>query len=322
MKIVQSIEAIYEEQKILNQLLKNRVDDIFTRIKESSWHYFSRLKQLESFALKLETGRFNDPQKLEDFFACTIVVENLDQIKRVTSLIQRNFNVISKRPQSSKLTHKESSSFQFDDLRIYVSLTQEEFLPEEPIAKITFEIQVKTFLQHAWSLATHDLIYKSDEINWPKERIAYQIKAMLEQAEVTISGVNGLINVPEVLKDNYETTQQKKILKFYKEYFDLDDLPKDIVRLCKNTNEFIGALNINVVHLREILKEENKLKRGVYQKNLSPFLLVVQSVINQRPSLIQTFLNEDTSQKFKIILPKELEIHTLSIKNEVNIVKF
>ncbi len=65
-------------------------------------------------------------------------------------------------------------------------------------------------MQHAWGLATHDLIYKADEINWPKERIAFQIKAMLEQAEVTISGVNNLISLPEVSKDNYETAEQKK----------------------------------------------------------------------------------------------------------------
>ncbi len=321
MKIVQSIEAVYEDQRVLSELLKKQVDNVFSRIKSNSWHYFSRVKQLESFALKLETGRFSDPKSLEDFFACTVVVENLNQINKASSLVRQNFNVVFQRPNNARQTHKDPSSFQFDDLRLYATLIQSEFLPEEPINQIVFEIQIKTFLQHAWSLATHDLIYKSDEINWSKERIAYQIKAMLEQAEVAISGVNSLINVPEVLKDNYETTQHKKILKFYKEFFSVDDLPNDIVRLCRNTNDLLKVLGIKVGELKQILKNENDLGRGTNFKNLSPFLLLLQSIVNQNPDLIESFLKTKSQQKFKIILPKELNLNSISIDNEENIIK-
>lgn len=321
MKIIQSIEAIYEEQKELNLLLQNKVDEIFSRLKLKSWHYFSRIKQLESFALKLETGRFSEAKSMEDFFACTIVVENLDQINKATELIRENFNVFLTRPKDQKLTHKEPSSFQFDDLRLYATLIQKDFLPEEPINKVKFEIQVKTFLQHAWSLATHDLIYKSNEINWSKERIAYQIKAMLEQAELTISGVNNLITVPEVLKDNYETTQQKKILSFYNNFFESEDLPKDVVRLCKNTQELLKGLNLHVEDLEKVLQKENDLGKGVHFKNLSPFLLILQSIINQRQSIVQKYIEKDSNQKFKIILPKELDISSINLLSEVNIIR-
>lgn len=321
MKVIQSIEAIYEEQFTRNQILQSRVDDIFNRIKTPTWHYFSRIKQLESFALKLETGRFSDPTNLEDFFACTLVVENLDQINRASSLIRMNFSVINQRPENARRTHKESSSFQFDDLRLYVKLKTADFLPEEALSSITFEIQLKTFLQHAWSLATHDLIYKTDEINWPKERIAYQIKAMLEQAEVTISGVNNLINLPEILKDNKETTEQKKILKFYRDFFPREELPKDLVRLCKNTRELLSALNLKITDIRTIITTENNAGRGINFKNLSPFLLVIQSIINQRKDVVQEYLDGQT-QKFKLILPKEIQTQTLDTsagKNKINL---
>lgn len=321
MKIVQSIEALYEEQRVLNDLLKSQVDNVFSRIKSNSWHYFSRVKQLESFALKLETGRFSNPNSLEDFFACTIVVENLDQINRANSIIRQNFNVEYQRPNNARQTHKDPSSFQFDDLRLYAKLIQSDFLPEEPINQIVFEIQIKTFLQHAWSLATHDLIYKSDEINWSKERIAYQIKAMLEQAEVAISGVNSLINVPEVLKDNFESIQHKKILKFYKEFFSMEDLPNDIVRLCRNTDELLKAINLKTGELRQILKDENDQGRGTNFKNLSPFLLLIQSIVNQKPNVIETFFKNESQQKFKIVLPKELNVSSVSLGNEEKIIK-
>ncbi len=320
MKVIQSIESIYDEQKELNDKLKVKVDQVFKRIKKDTWHYISRVKGLESFALKLETGRFSNPNMLEDFFACTLVVENLDQINKATTLIRNNFDVTSQKPKSSRMTHKEPFSFQFDDLRLYAQLKHPDYLPPEPISKISFEIQIKTFLQHAWGLATHDLIYKADEINWPKERIAFQIKAMLEQAEVTISGVNNLISLPEVSKDNYETAEQKKILKFYQDFFPKDELPKDIVRLCKNTKELLSVLNLKVTDLKNILTSENAAGRGTNLKNLSPFLLIIQSIIYQRQAVLEEYIN-DVPKKFKIILPKELQTEKLAITSLENIIK-
>lgn len=323
MKVIQSLEYIYEEQLEINKKLKVKVDEQFNRFKKNTWHYLSRIKQLESFALKLETGRFSNAGNLEDFFACTLVVENLDQINNASSLIKDNFTILSKRPGNSKLTHKHASSFQFDDLRIYATLKNAAYLPKEQLSSITFEIQIKTFLQHAWALATHDLIYKTDEINWSKERIAYQIKAMLEQAELTISGVNNLINLPEVLKENKETKQQNAILKFYLNSFLKKDLPKDLVRLCKNTYELIIALDLKPSDLTTILADETEVGRGTNYKNLSPFLLIIQSVINQRGQLIQSYINQTNSGNkiFKILLPKELQINQLKIESEENIIR-
>lgn len=321
MKVIQSIESIYEIQKEINLKLKKRVDDTFATLKKDNWHYFSRIKQLESFALKLETGRFNDSSNLHDFFACTLVVDNLEQINKATALVRSKFKITSQKPKNSRFTHKDPSSFQFDDLRLYGTLLQPANMPSEPISEITFEIQIKTFIQHAWSLATHDLIYKSDEINWSKERIAFQIKAVLEQAEVTISGVNNLINLPEVSKDNHETTEYKKILKFYRDLFPSEDLPNDLVRLCKNTNELISYLGLRLAELRNIINSETATGKGTNIKNLSPYLVVIQSIINQRKDTIESYLNSPEEHKFKLLLPKEVDISTLNIESKTNLVK-
>lgn len=52
----------------VNGTLKNLVES-------EKWFYTSRVKELESFALKVETARVQDPSKLEDFFACTIILK-------------------------------------------------------------------------------------------------------------------------------------------------------------------------------------------------------------------------------------------------------
>ncbi|NQX40773.1 ppGpp synthetase catalytic domain-containing protein (RelA/SpoT-type nucleotidyltranferase) [Pedobacter steynii] len=322
MKVIQSIESAYEFQKELNIVLKNRVDEIMGLLRRDniSWHYFSRIKQLESFALKLETGRFEQPTKLEDFFACTLVVENLDQINRAKTLLATRFEIVSQKPKESAQTHKSPFSFEFDDLRIYVKLKSPEYLPPEPIEDIIFEIQIKTFLQHAWGLATHDLIYKADEINWSKERVAFQIKAMLEQAEVAISGINGLVMLPEILKESHETTSLKEIMHFYKVNFKDEELPRDVVRLCKNTHSLLQALRLNSTDLANILSTETSLGKGTNLRNLSPYLLIVQSIINQRKLLVERFFS-GKKQRFKVLVPKELSLDGIKIGAGENMVK-
>lgn len=326
MKVIQSIDVIYDSQKEFNELLQKKVDETFNNIKDKSWHYISRIKSKESFALKLETGRYSDASNLEDFFGCTLVVENLDQIKTAQKKIRDNFVIVYQRPKSERFTHKDPSSFQFDDLRVYAKIKEPDYLPVTPLSSLLFEIQIKTFLQHAWSIATHDLIYKAEEINWPKERIAFQIKAMLEQAELAISGVNNLINLPEVSKNNTESSELKKILKFYNEHFQKEELPSDIVRLCKNTKEFLRAIQLPVSELRKAFIQESTLGRGKNLKNLSPFLLIVQSVINQHKDIMETFINNTSLdsnkiKNFKLLLPKEVHLGSLNILNETNIVK-
>ena len=115
MKIIQSIDTIYESQREINEKLKEQVDKLIKRKISASWFYTSRLKEKESFALKIETGRFGHPQHLEDFFACTIVVENFNQIEKAVKLIRSLFEIIDQRPRSFRYTHKDSYSFEFDD---------------------------------------------------------------------------------------------------------------------------------------------------------------------------------------------------------------
>lgn len=321
MKIIQSIDALYEERVEIIKKLKLDVDDTFLKNKSETWHYLSRIKSKESFALKLETGRFPVATELNDFFACTLVVENLDQIRRAQGVVENNFNVIEKKPGKESFTHKQPYSFEFDDLRIYAKKQVVDYLPTSPLSNIVFEIQIKTFLQHAWSIATHDLIYKSDEINWPKERIAFQVKAMLEQAEVAISGVRGLIDLPEVSKENPESKKLKKILSFYQEAFEEHELPKDLVRLCRNTYEFIKAVGIDFGEIRKIMKQETAAGRGTNLKNLSPFLLLIQSIILTKKEIIETYINSEEDHKFKLIIPKELEFGKMNIEHSKNIVK-
>jgi ppGpp synthetase/RelA/SpoT-type nucleotidyltranferase len=267
---------------------------------------------LESFALKIETGRCANPNAIEDYFGCLIVVQSISEIAIALAMITKFCTIEYRRPKSDDVTHKNSDSFPFDDLRLYAKLRAEEFLPEDPLTNIVFEIQVKTFLQHAWSIATHDLIYKSDKISWARERIAYQIKAILEQAEVSISGADKLSELPEVSKENPDFTLLKEVQKLIIDSWDSEDLPADTLRLSRTVFDLLKALGLSVKELEIILAAETGVGKGVKTRDLTPYTIILQSIINQKPDFIKKF-DSNTKNRFKIFLPKEVSLGDLVI---------
>lgn len=308
MKVVQSVHNLYLSNEPYYQILKKKVSDIVNKGKNERWHYECRIKTLESFAMKIETGRFDTKTIFEDFFASTIVVKNLTEISSAEEFVKQHFTIHSKRPKSSTFTHKDSFSFPFDDLRLYVSLKDKGIGDLAPdIYSLQFEIQIKTFLQHAWSIATHDLIYKSDVINWAKERVAYQVKATLEHAEISISGVDELSKLSEISKENKEVKRVNTIMKLLSKHWKKEDLPNDKRRLAQNVNCFLDAIEISLTQLEEILNTETQVGRGTNTRDLSPFLIIVQSVINVCPETIVEYLNaNNTRRKQKILVTKEM----------------
>ena len=91
MKVSASIRRLHEDQEAISERLKPNVDKRIAGFKNPRWHYESRIKDLQGFALKLESGRFAKPQAMEDFFASTIVVRNAAEIDAAEHLIKTNF---------------------------------------------------------------------------------------------------------------------------------------------------------------------------------------------------------------------------------------
>jgi hypothetical protein len=308
MKFAQALRALYQEQCERNEQLKEKVKDIVLSFKDERWHYEDRIKSEESFALKIESGRIVDPAALEDFFACTLVVSNGLEVGKAEQRIVDNFDVIDRRPAKSQETHKRADSFQFDDLRIYARLKESSALRRTLADGVRFEIQVKTFLQHAWSIATHDLVYKSDDANWSTARIAYQIKAMLEHAELAIQEAESLSQSIVVAQVDRPTKDLREIIAMIKARWAPILLPENLKRLGENVQNLMIAIRIGKDHLAEIIDAETAVGRGARTLNLSPYGAIVQSVINQDRAKILGFLIDDhIPSSRRIMLPSDLE---------------
>lgn len=307
MKISKSVRDKYLDLLDTYEKLGKYVDNLILNNISNRWHYESRIKELESFALKIETGRVRNPSELEDLFACMIVVNNLSSMEAAEKLVLEKFSLFERKPRRDDYTFKYSDSFPFDDTRYYVKWKDDVKVKPTGLDGLLFEIQIKTFMAHSWSIATHDMIYKTDEISWPKERVAFQIKAMLEHAEASIQEVECLAKSKTIDKTNYKTETIANIITLIREKWADKYLPENRKGLAENIFDLMKAINRDVDSLKEILEKESILGRGEKTLNLSPFSAIVQSLIFQEPSIMQDFLT-GPSKKYKIFIPPEIEL--------------
>lgn len=309
MKVPGSMRSLYDAQWPLNEVLKEKVDHRLKSLKHQGWHYESRLKELESFALKVESGRFSSPEALEDFFACTLVVRNAAEVSEAEALIIREFAFKERRPRTDDSTHKDPDSFPFDDLRLYVAWRDDPTLRPTSVNGLLFEVQIKTFLQHAWSIATYDLVYKTAEPHWGKQRIAFQIKAMLEHAEVSIQEAEKLSAGAALAKTTRASRSLSEAIAVLRAVWASDDLPKDLRRLAENVCAVAEALRLDMADLKRVLEAEGAEGRGAHTRNLSPFGVVIASLFRRRrDQLIGVLSSPHHKKRPKIVISAEVEL--------------
>jgi len=289
MKIPNPVRVLYEASLPRAEALKKYCAARLEQ-RNSRWHYEARVKSLESFALKLETGRVKDAGAMEDFFACTIVVPSYKNISDAVTLIEEHFDVKDRRPNDESTTHKRPAVFDFDDLRLYVVPKQSTSWVVDPlIIGMRFEIQVKTFLQHAWAIATHDLVYKADSVSWPLERVSFQVKAMLEHAELVISEATKITDSGLLKKSDFATQRISKVIGILLEHWEVERLPTDIRRVASSVCALMDSLRLNVADLGKIL-ELGIAKNGSHSLDASPYETLLKYLLQQHEDVVRDYV--------------------------------
>jgi ppGpp synthetase/RelA/SpoT-type nucleotidyltranferase len=319
MKVIKKIRDIHSESEERYKRLAEEVQGFLKgEAEKRGWFFISRLKGLESFALKIETGRVPDPSKMEDFFACTIVVPTLSHIETAETLVLEHYDVLERRPPVDAQTFKQASNFQFDDLRLYVAKRASQTGKNVDLDGAIFEIQAKTVLQHAWGLATHDLIYKSDTVSWPRERIAYQVKAMLEHAEIAIAEANRLADAPAVAKKDERTAEILKLIEQIRALWSPDRLPKDIKRLAETTQHIFKSCKLDVKNLAAMLDAE-KQRLGMLPNDISPYAFIVQALAHSGEFDFRAALSR--AKRLKILVHEGMDLPSWMKDDNAQIVR-
>ena len=143
--------------------------------------YAGRAKSSESLAEKIETGRFAKWSDLDDLFACTIVIPALTDEPEVLEFLKGAFMEARLRRRGS--TRKDPAVFRFDTTRFIGRLRPSDIDRNPVLTATSFEVQVRTAFEHAWSVTTHALTYKADQVDWRHQRLAAQLRSAIEQLD-------------------------------------------------------------------------------------------------------------------------------------------
>ncbi|MDP1918929.1 MAG: hypothetical protein Q8L14_21950 [Myxococcales bacterium] len=296
---------MFEDLQPLYVDLKGAVDLRMGALKSPRWHYESRVKELESFAQKLETGRERHPSAPEDMLGCTIVVENHGAVAVAESRILNEFTLDSRRPKDPARASHPAESFAFEDLRLYVKWKPDAGAKSRPWEDRVFEVQVKTYLQHAWGIATHDLIYKSDSVSWGRSRVAYQAKAMLENAELCIGQAAELTRSAVLARTDDRTNELSKVMAAIRtRWTEEGTLPKDQLRLAHNLMDLASKVGLRIDELWKVFDEVNEKPL-----DLSPYAAVLRALVTARgATLLESIARIDKKGRAFVFVPDEVEL--------------
>jgi hypothetical protein len=86
-----------------------------------------------------------------------------------------------------------------------------------------------------------------------------------------------------------------------------ESLPDDKTRLAINIHTLLRALRLTKDELGRVLQEEAREGRGKHTLNLSPFCIVVQSLLNRQPKKMLELLQSERSRT-KLMIPQEIQL--------------
>jgi len=281
--------------------------------------YSSRIKELDSLAEKIESGRYNDWNSIDDFIGSVIIIPNINYEPQILKFLDTSFEKIQIKKRGSTL--KSSDVFRFDATRFIGKLRPIDSV--EIVNTINFEVQIRTAFEHAWSVTTHDLAYKSKTIDWRILRLAAQLKSSVEQLDMISLGAHDIKS--SIQEHKWPETEVKKRICIFFEKMLEDKLipeelkPKDMSRFSENIftllksnfnpinnkwkSELSRVLDILEMHLKTFSLGDFPMSLSLYQLCYGIFLK--ESVISEDTITKLPFHKSDL---FETVFPESREV--------------
>ena len=224
----------------------------------------TRAKTVTSYAEKIqrpgkvEKYGLNPVEDLTDLCGGRIILPTLDDVKKCCHLIEENFK-IQWEDSEDKLDTLEKDQFGYLSHHYIVQLNPDSIylqdldVPDE-IYNLKAELQIRTLLQHCWSIIQHDNLYKlSIKIPDKIKRQFYRIAAILEDADHEFKNSLDFLSIYKANYGAYMTAQEinEKINSLLLVYESAPDKSKElhlvlrIVKLSRAVEKW--DLNINLL---------------------------------------------------------------------------
>lgn len=181
-----------------------------------------RAKSIASFGekalLKRRSGRYSDPvNRMTDLCGARIIVPTKAEAQTVSEFVESHFE-IDRGSSVDKSSELEPSQFGYRGIHYVVELKEGIFptkdidvrIPEE-VFGLKAEIQVKTILEHAWGVFSHDRAYKGIfKIPQKWERELAGLAALLEGADNSFARIEAGLRRYAASYGAYMTEEEMK----------------------------------------------------------------------------------------------------------------
>ena len=231
----------------------------------------SRAKTVSSFAEKCarkygETRKngktYTDPvNEFSDLCGGRVIVQTLTQVQAVCQFIETNFDILDKDDKNLQLSEDE---FGYRDIHYIIRLLPDMHTglgvsPSErdQIGSRRAELQVRTWLQHAWADTMHDRIYKNSlKLSTQIRRSGALLAALLEEGDLNVvrmtEELDGMIANYTAFASrtdvNSEIAIQRLILQNEPEEHKKPGLALKLARLMEACGNYAGVVEILEPH--------------------------------------------------------------------------
>ena len=190
---------------------KAPIDTITSRIKDRE-ECIGKFQRKYLTEIESKNVNYMIQNHLTDLVGLRVVCLHLDDIKEIQKLIESNFKEIDITDKSSQLDSTEDK-FGYKGLHLDLMINdQRSSLPEySKFKNITFELQIRTIIQDAWSVLDHKIKYKKNIPTELKRRIN-RLSALFEVADEEFLRIKGETQ-KEQEKAKTEITGKTKELK-------------------------------------------------------------------------------------------------------------
>jgi ppGpp synthetase/RelA/SpoT-type nucleotidyltranferase len=202
----------------------------------------SRTKSYERLSDKIERkNKYECIEDITDLVGIRVITYFEDEIDTIAELISSEFEIDPKNSIDKRII--ENDRFGYKSLHYVAKFKKErlDLMEYSTFSNISFEIQIRSILQHSWAEIEHDIGYKGEfEIPDIAKRTFSRIAALLETADIEFVRLKQLLI-------KYEESTKDKISK------SLKDIKID------------GATFKNYITSSELIKTQNKVIEKIYE---------------------------------------------------------
>mgnify|MGYP004702022337 CR=1 FL=1 len=169
-KVVEQYRTIRPDYELLAEVTKRLLIEMLRASGIRPHSVEARAKSLESFEMKVAMPSEADPRKpkyiaplreITDLAGVRVITFLPRTVDQVCALIDREFTVKERTDKSVELLDKGKLGYQSIHFLVEMHPNRVRLPEYQRHRGLTFEVQVRTLLQHAWAEMEHDIQYKT-----------------------------------------------------------------------------------------------------------------------------------------------------------------